>query len=120
MVHRPVLECKFFIPVRRDANLADGEKHDPELWDWLTNELFNRFRGGTAAPGTYQGFYEDPDTHRRICDESYMYIVAVEESRLGELRQFLSASCVLFQQKCIYLSVAGKVEFIEAPHHDPS
>jgi hypothetical protein len=66
----------------------------------------------------YQGFYEDPDTHQRICDESYMFIVAVEEARIEELRQLLSGVCVLFEQKCIYLSVAGQVEFIEAPNRD--
>ena len=120
MVLSPVLECKFFIPIRRDANLAHGELHDPSLWNWLTNELFNRFQGGTAAPGMYQGFYEDPDTGQRVSDESYMFIVAVDEPRVDELRQLLSGVCVLFEQKCIYLSVAGRVEFIEEPNRDPS
>jgi hypothetical protein len=115
MVQDPPLECSFLIPVRRDANLSDGAEHDPETWDWLSTEIFNRFRGATAAPGTYQGFYEDPDTHQRVTDESYKYIVAVAESRISELRQLLSAACVTFQQKCIYLSVAGHVEFIGPP-----
>ncbi|MEX0643000.1 MAG: hypothetical protein WD468_09890 [Pirellulales bacterium] len=110
-----LLECSFLIPLRRDANLSDGGEHDPETWDWLTTELFNRFRGGTAAPGSYQGFYEDPDTHQRVADESYRYIVAVEESRISELKQLLSAVCVFFQQKCVYLSVAGHVEFVQQP-----
>jgi len=113
MVQGPLLECSFLIPLRRDANLSDGEIHDLDLWDWLTTEIFNRFRGGTAAPGTYLGFYEDPQTRQRVADESYRYIVAVEESRVSELRQLLSAACVFFQQKCIYLSVAGHVEFVE-------
>lgn len=108
-----VLECSFLIPVRRDSNLSDGSEHESELWDWLTAELFNRFRGGTAAPGSYQGFYEDPDTHQRVIDESYKFMVAVDEARIPELRQLLSAACIFFQQKCIYLSVAGHVEFVE-------
>jgi hypothetical protein len=110
-----LLECSFLIPVRRDANLSDGQLHDPGMWDWFTNELHERFGAQTAAPGLYVGSYEDPDTHERVTDESFKYIVAVEEPRMGELRQLLSAACVLFQQKCIYLSVAGRVEFVEAP-----
>ncbi|MEX2091498.1 MAG: hypothetical protein WD971_02415 [Pirellulales bacterium] len=115
MVQDPRLECSFLIPVRRDANLSDGDEHDPDALDWLTIELFDRFHGATIAPGKYQGFYEDPDTHARVSDESYKYIVAVEESRVPELRQLLSTACVFFKQKCIYLSVAGHVEFIEPP-----
>jgi hypothetical protein len=115
MVQDPRLECSFLIPIRRDANLSDGIEHDPDTLEWLTTELFVRFRGATIAPGKYRGFYEDPDTHGRVSDESFKYVVAVSESRVEELRQLLSAACVFFQQKCIYLSVAGRVEFIEPP-----
>ena len=115
MVQDPLLECTFLIPLHRDVNLSDGRLHDPETWDWLTNELFNRFGAGTAAPGIYQGFYKDPDTHQRVADESYKYIVALEDLRVHELRQLLAAACLLFHQKCIYLSVAGQVEFIQPP-----
>ena len=115
MVRDPLLECSFLIPVRRDANLSDGQLHDPGVWNWLSDELHERFGAQTAAPGLYVGFYEDPDTHERVADESFKFIVAVAEARVGELRQLLSAACMLFQQKCIYLSVAGHVEFVEAP-----
>ena len=118
MVQLPLLECSFLIPIRRDANLSDAGEHDPKTWEWLSTEIFNRFRGGTGAPGMYQGFYEDPDTHQRVADESYKFFVAIEESRLPDLRQLLSAACVTFQQKCIYLSVAGHVEFVEPPKYE--
>ena len=115
MVQVPLLECSFLIPIHRDANLSDGRVHDPEMWDWLTTQLHIRFGGWTAAPGTYQGVYEDLDTHQQVADESYKYIVAINESQVAELRQLLSAGCLLFQQKCIYLSVAGQVEFVAPP-----
>jgi hypothetical protein len=113
MVQDPRLECSFLIPVRRDVHLSDGGEHDADSVDWLTTELFDRFQGATIAPGRYQGFYQDPDTHTRVSDESFKYIVAVPESRLDEIRKLLSAACTIFQQKCIYLSVAGRVEFVE-------
>ena len=115
MVQAPLIECSFLIPLHRDSNLSDGRVHDPATRDWLTTELFNRFGGGTTAPGIYQGFYRDPDTLQQVADESFKYFVAVEDSRLDELRQLLSAACLLFQQKCIYLSVAGHVEFVQPP-----
>jgi hypothetical protein len=113
MIREPVLECTFLLPRNRDPNLADGQPHEPELWEWLKIELYDKFRGGTVAPGWHRGFYEDEDTQQRVDDESRKYTVAVAESRLDELRSFLSGVCVLFAQKCIYLSVAGHVEFIE-------
>lgn len=110
----PILECSFFVPVKRDANQSDGKPHAAKLWAWLRNELFDRFRGATKAPGRYSGFYQDPDTNELVTDFSYKYIVALPKSRLDELRTLLSAACVLFQQKCIYLNVAGLVEFVSA------
>jgi hypothetical protein len=108
----PLVECSFFLPVRRDANLSDGSLHSDSTWDWLDLELFTRFGGGTIAPGNYRGFYVDPDTKQKVDDESRRFIVAVPESETDRLRLFLQGVCVLFVQKCIYLSVAGRVEFV--------
>ena len=114
----PLLECSFFIPLRRDDELSDGEQHSQDLWDWLISDLFSRFGGTTIAPGLYRGVYEDPDTQQPVSDESHKLIVAVRESDLPSLRLLLSAACVLFQQKCIYLNVSGEVEFITAIDHE--
>ena len=108
------VECSFFVPLKRDAILSDGALHESTVWEWLDNELFERFGGGTMAPGTYRGFYTDPDTQQRVGDESYRFIVALPESDADKLRKLLQAVCVLFAQKCIYLSIAGRVEFIAA------
>jgi hypothetical protein len=107
------LECSFLIPLKRDALLSDGAEHRPEAWEWLDNELFDRFGGATKAPGEYHGFYRDPDTQQQVHDASLRFIVAVSEEDVDQLRQLLMAACVLFAQKCIYLSVAGQVEFVE-------
>jgi hypothetical protein len=81
--------------------------------------LFDRFGGQTIAPGEYQGAYRDPQTGEKVSDRSRKYLVALPSGRLDDIREILSAACVLFRQKCIYLSVAGHVEFIEAPAPDP-
>jgi hypothetical protein len=119
MVYAPVLQCEFLIPTCRDCEVSDGLEHEVEEWEWLDTELFLRFDGGTLAPGLYSGFYRDPDTGQRVNDESHKFIVAVTESKVDQIREMLAAACVRFEQKCIYLSVAGRVEFIEASDSDP-
>jgi hypothetical protein len=108
-----LVECSFFIPLTRDANLSDGAAHPAEAWQWLDNELFIRFQGRTIAPGEYQGFYRDPDTRQQVGDNSRRYIVAVPSQELDGLRSVLAGACVIFAQKCIYFSVGGQVEFVE-------
>jgi hypothetical protein len=112
MVHDPPLECSFLIPIRRDASLSDGKEHERSLWPWLDAELYRQFGGGYQAEGFYQGFYKDPDTGERVSDRCLKYFVAMPESQVDQLRQLLQGVCDLFQQKCVYLNVAGHVEFV--------
>jgi hypothetical protein len=48
-----------------------------------------------------------------VQDDSRRYVVALQREAVGELRLLLREACSVFQQKCIYLSVAGYVEFVE-------
>ena len=119
MVREPVLACSVLIPISRDAELSDGEPNPPATWRWLESNLFNRFGGATRAPGLYEGFYRDPNTGKRVGDKSREYTVALPRSGLKQLRLLLREACAVFSQKCIYLNVAGRVEFIEAKKHEP-
>jgi hypothetical protein len=110
-----IVECSFLIPICRDAILSDGQAHKAETWEQLFSELFARFGGRTVAPGLYAGAYRDPGTGAEVGDESRRIIVAIEESALDGLRQLLAEACGWFHQKCIYLSIAGQVEFITKP-----
>jgi hypothetical protein len=107
-----LLECSFLIPIRRDRNLSDGRRHLAATWAWLEDELYV-FGGATRAPDLYEGWYLDPDTGEQVRDRSRKYFVAVPRARVPELRRVLRRACVKFGQKCIYLSVAGQVEFVE-------
>jgi len=115
MADEPMAECSFLIPVSRDAELSDGQPHARRLWEWLHIELETRFGGWTLAPGVFTAAYIDPDTKATVRDKSRRYTIAIPENEIEDVRRLLSGVCVLFQQKCIYLSVAGRVEFIEAP-----
>jgi len=112
-----VLECSFRIPSRRDAEVSDGNPHDAETWEWLGGRLYALFHGKTIAPGWYEGTWESPRTGQPVSDRSRKYIVAVPEKQVATLRQLLVEACGMFGQQMLYLSVAGVVEFIEAPGH---
>ena len=112
MASQPLLECSFLIPDRRDRKLSDGMRHRPDAWAWLDNALL-AFAGATRAPNLYTGWYLDRDTGEQVRDRSRKYFVAIPRERVGELRRLLAAACDKFGQKCIYVSVAGRVEFVE-------
>lgn len=111
MVRKALLECSFLIPIRRDRHLSDGGPHNRQAWKWLDIELYD-FGGATRAGELYEGWYLDPDTKVAVNDFSKKYIVAIPRRELGHLRSVLREACNRFQQKCIYLSVAGAVEFV--------
>jgi hypothetical protein len=109
---KTLLECSFLIPIRRDKQLSDGKSHKPRAWKWLEVRL-EEFGGATRATALYSGWYRDPETGARVSDLSRQYVVAVPRPRLDKLRTLLREACEVFRQKCIYLSIAGKVEFVE-------
>lgn len=110
-----LIECSFLIPIQRDSELSDGSLHSPTEWQWLDMELRARFGGATKSPGLHTGFYTDSDSGQQVADRSRRYVVAVKRKELNGLRDLLQQACVEFHQKCIYLSVAGEVEFLEHP-----
>jgi hypothetical protein len=110
---QPLIECSFLIPVHRDKTLSDGELHFPEAWAWLRDQLHDRFGGVTFAPGLYEGSWKKPVTGEVVSDQSRRYIVAVPSEQLDGVREILTSACKVFCQQCIYLSIAGQVEFIE-------
>lgn len=113
MGEQRLVECSFFIPLTGDADLSAGELHSVTEWEWLTEQLWVGFGGGTIPQCYYEGFYTDPDSGRRVSDQSRKFVVALPENKLDELRRLLQECCDVFRQKMIYLSIAGVVEFIE-------
>lgn len=117
MIRDRFIECTFLIPIHQDENLSDGKPHDAEAWDWLKEQMWDYFdTPGTLAPGLYEGGYRDPDTGERILDQSRKYFVAVAKRDVKLVRRMVAAACEVFQQKCIYLNIAGKVEFVQHPN----
>jgi hypothetical protein len=117
VARKRLLECAFLIPLRRDRNLSDGRRHNRQAWDWLDDHL-EQFGGGTRDTAQQEGWYLDRDTGARVTDRSWQYTVAVSSKEVPRLRALLREACGVFHQKCIYLSIAGHVEFVEGPRHE--
>ena len=117
MAEKPLLECCFLVPTRRDRNLSDGKPHSRAAWKWLDDQLFD-FGGATRAIALFEGWYRDPETDKPVRDLSRKYFVALRRQETARLRSLLAEVCRVFQQKCIYLSIAGKVEFIREADDD--
>lgn len=113
MTKSKLMECRFLVPLRRDVEISDGNLHETDCWQWLDHELAGRFGGRTKFAEQLQGIWKNPKTGALTSDESIQFIVAVLEESLDELRAVLSLVCVQFAQQCIYLSIAGTVEFVE-------
>lgn len=112
MPSQPRSECRFLIPLRRDSETSGGEMHTTEAWQWLKEELVERFGGWTVIPGV-QGEWKSASSGKTVADESLQFTVAVADESLDEMRTFLRKACVVFAQQCIYLSIAGHVEFLD-------
>ena len=85
----------------------------------VRSELEEHFGGWTRAPGMYEGAWKSAKTGQTVVDQSYRYEVAAPASQLDSVRLLLAEACAFFEQQVIYLAVAGRVEFIRRPIHDP-
>jgi hypothetical protein len=102
------------IPLRRHKDLSDGKLHRRAAWKWLDDQLL-KFGGGTTALELYEGWYTDPETGKRVPDQSQKFWVALPADKAGQVLVLLKEACRVFRQKCIYLSIAGRVEFVKGP-----
>ena len=117
-----VLECSFYVPIRRDKELSDGELHGPAAWHWLLEELYKLSEGETAkldclrvliiADGLHRGSYKDPQRGERIFDDSREYTVGLPEQEVDCLRRLLAQCCWTFEQKCILTTHVYWFEYI--------
>ncbi len=109
-------ECSFLIPMVRDS---DRKPHPIETWWAFQEELRTAWPEGHTGPEwayrdvrPISGEYRDSGTGRVVRDVSRRFTLAVPESRVGALRSILADAARRFDQKAIYLSVAGVVEFV--------
>lgn len=118
-----VVECSFLVPIVGDT---DRKPHAPIAWRLLQDAIHCLFKG-LSGPERFllvrdvelvPGSYTEEATGNRVHDESRRYTVAIPEGQVETLRALLRKTANTFDQKCIYLSVAGHVEFVAAKPED--
>jgi hypothetical protein len=118
-----VVECSFLVPIVGDT---DRKLHSPIAWRLLQDAIHRLFKG-LSGPERFllvrdvelvPGSYTEEATGNRVHDESRRYTVAIPEGQSETLRGLLRKAANTFDQKCIYLSVAGEVEFVTAKPED--
>lgn len=115
-------ECVFLIPVVRDS---DRRPHPPILWRLLQDTLIRTF-GAVTGPeavvyqkiGTVPGAWSPAEGNPPVEDLSRKYAVAIQADRVDELRALLRRAGNSFDQRSVYLSVAGIAELIEIRPED--
>ena len=111
-----LVECAFLLPIVRDSDRA---LHPPIVWRLLQDAIRAAFPQGHSGPEllykdvvTVPGEYVEDATKKVVRDQSRRYTIAISRSKLEELRRLLRRAANTFDQKAIYLSVAGEVEFV--------
>lgn len=103
-----LVTCQVYVPV-----LADSTKlpHPADVIDAWEADLVATF-GGFTRVGNVHGFWRD-GAGIIVPDESRAYLIGVEPARLDDLRAFVRAACVTFDQRCIFFQIVGTAEFLE-------
>lgn len=123
MQEPPRPACVFLVPIVRDS---DRKPHPPILWRLLQDTLVRTFgamtgpetvlyyRNPVAVPGAWSpGAGQEP-----VEDLGRKYTVAVLADRVDELRALLRRAGNSFDQRVMYLEVAGYAELVEARPED--
>jgi len=118
---RPV--CVFLVPVVRDS---DRKPHPSILWRRLQDVLVRLFEG-IGGPETVlyyrtldpvAGSWSAGQGSDPVEERSRKYTVAVPRERVDELRALLRRAGNSFDQRVMYLEVAGYAELLEIGPED--
>jgi hypothetical protein len=111
-----LVEVSFLIPEIRDS---DRRLHQPIAWRLLQDEIRRRFPQGHSGPENFHravdlvpGEYSEGPDDPPVNDRSRRYILSLPETRVDEMKELLRKAAVTFDQRAMYLSVAGVVEFV--------
>ena len=115
--------CVFLVPVVRDS---DRKPHQPILWRLLQDALLRTFGAVTGPetvlyyrnPAAVPGAWSPGEGQEPVEDLSRKYTIAVPPDRLEVLRSLLRRAGNSFDQRVMYLEVAGYAELVDVRPED--
>jgi len=109
-------ECKFLIPLSEDSVVGNGELQPGTRWEYFHEDLDTRYSNGWSLieGATQKGRWEDPELGDFSIDDSRIYLIALDDEAVQDLKDYLSEVCHLFKQRCIYFTIRGEVKIIKA------
>ena len=113
----------FLIPIVRDS---DRKPHPPVLWRLLQDALLARFDGVTGPetvlyyrpPEPLPGAWSPGEGEAPVEDQSRKYTAAIPAAQVDDLRALLRRVGNSFDQRVMYLEVAGYAELLEVRPED--
>lgn len=109
-------ECVFLIPLVRDS---DRRPHQPIVWDLLRNALRREFEAFHFDVATVPGEWISSDDPGNVVeDQCRKFTVAIPQDRVDELRRVLRRAGNSFDQREVYLAVAGYAELLKVKPED--
>ena len=111
---------------RKSPRGPDRKPHPPVLWRLLQDALFSTFSAVTGPetvayyrnPVPVRGGWSPGAGRESVEDLSRKYTVAVPEDRVDELRAILRRAGNSFDQRVMYLEVAGYAELLDVRAED--
>lgn len=115
--------CVFLVPLVRDS---DRRPHAPMQWRLLQDALLGLFNGFTGPETVVyyrrrdpaRGIWSAAQDEAPVEDLSRKYVVAVPQDRIGELQALIRRAGNSFDQRVMYLEIAGYSELLEVRPED--
>jgi hypothetical protein len=105
----PLIVFDLLIPRTDDRT---GVVHSPSLFDQWTIATAERFGGVSLLAADILGYWFD--SKDLLEDHSHWYRVAVEETDVPALREYVKETAIRFGQRCLYLQRSGEAELVWA------
>lgn len=111
----PTVACEMIVPLVSGRTRVPWHANKVPDWEDACAYLFGgisplavgvvgKWRNTNAPPG--QGIIPDPQNR---------YEIAVDATRVAELREYARFTCVHFEQECLYFKIGAAVEFLDNP-----
>ncbi len=100
--------CHFLVPNVRDS---DHVPHSAKAYELLRDRLIAEFGGVSIDADGIVGYWKSANG-AVIQDISRRYAVAIDHSKLLQLRELVRGLCGPFDQQCIYFETCGLAELL--------